>query len=210
MGVLDPVKVVITDLPAASEQTLDFANHPQNPDMGRRPVSFSKELYIEREDFAEVPPPKYQRLIPGGEVRLRGSYVIRCDSVIKDENGHIQELHCTHDPDTLGKNPEGRKVKGVIHWVDAATALKAEVRLYETLFTQPNPAAADNLADVINAESVKTLTGCYVEPALAEAKPETRFQFERMGYFVADRWDHSSSTPTFNRTVTLRDTWAKR
>ncbi|KAG1648171.1 Glutamine--tRNA ligase [Nymphon striatum] len=209
MAVLDPLKVVITDLPQDTEETLDFANHPQNPEMGRRAVPFSRELYIEREDFAEQPPPKYQRLIPGGEVRLRGSYVIRCESIIKDDNGHITELHCTHDPDTLGRKPEGRKVKGVIHWVSAKHAVRAEIRLYEPLFTQPNPAAAESLATVINTESVKVLTNCYVEPDLAQVKNEERFQFERIGYFVADRHNHSAQSPTFNRTVTLRDTWSK-
>jgi len=209
MAVLDPIKVVITDLPTDTKQTLDFANHPQNPDMGRRPISFSNELYIDRDDFAEVPPPKYQRLVPGGEVRLRGSYVIRCESVIKDQDGKITELHCTHDPQTLGKKPEGRKVKGVIHWVDAATAVAAEVRLFEALFNQPNPASAETLGEAINPNSMQIIKRCYVEPALASAEPETRFQFERIGYFVSDKRDHSQATPTFNRTVTLRDTWAK-
>lgn len=209
MGVLDPIKVIITDWPSDTNNTYTFSNHPQNPEMGTREVSFSRELYIERDDFAENPPPKYQRLVPGGEVRLRGSYVIRCESIVKDADGRISELHCTHDANTLGKKPEGRKVKGVIHWVDAVTARKAEVRLYEPLFNQSNPAAAETLAETINPDSVKVLSNCVIEPALANADAESRFQFERVGYFVADRWDHSNTAPVFNRIVTLRDTWAK-
>ena len=209
LAVLDPIKVTLTDMPDDTEIELDFANHPQNPELGRRPMLFSNSLYIEREDFAEDPPPKYQRLIPGGEVRLRGSYVIRCNEVIKDDQGNITELRCTHDADTLGKKPEGRKVKGVVHWVNARTAKAAEVRLFEPLFTVTNPASAESLSEVINPESVTVLSNCFVEPALAEAEPEERFQFERTGYFVTDRYDHSAATPTFNRTVTLRDTWAK-
>jgi len=209
MAVLDPIRVVITDLEDDYTLQLDFANHPQNPDLGRRPVTFSRELYIERDDFAEDPPPKYQRLVPGGEVRLRGCYVIRCNDVIKDAAGNITELHCTHDPATLGKKPEGRKVKGVVHWVNAAVAVPAEVRLYETLFTTTNPAAATNFAEVINPASICTMSQAVVEPALAAAAPESRYQFERLGYFVADRHDHTAAKPVFNRTVTLRDTWAK-
>jgi len=133
--------------------------------------------------------------------------VIKCNEVVKDANGQITELHCSHDPDTLGKKPEGRKVKGVVHWVDAATAVDAEVRIYEPLFTETNPMAADSLEAVINPEAKQVLSGCKVEPALATAAPETRFQFERLGYFAADRHDHSSDHPVFNRTITLRDSW---
>lgn len=207
LAVLDPIKVVITDFDSNTATTLDFANHPQNEAMGRRDIAFGPELYIERDDFAEDPPPKFQRLVPGGEVRLRGSYVIKCEEVIKDAAGNITELRVTHDADTLGKKPEGRKVKGVIHWVDAATAIDAEVRMYEPLFTVPDPMSADSLAAAINAESKTVISGAKVEKALAEAAAEERFQFERIGYFVADRVEHSNSTPVFNRTITLRDSW---
>ncbi|MBX2885953.1 MAG: glutamine--tRNA ligase/YqeY domain fusion protein [Granulosicoccus sp.] len=210
LAVLDPVKVVITSLDEDCNETLDFANHPQNPDMGRRPMSFCRELYIEREDFAEIPPPKFQRLVPGGEVRLRGSYVIKCEEIIKDDNGNLIELRCTHDGATLGAKPEGRKVKGVIHWVSARTGVAAEVRLYDPLFNTENPGAADSFASVINPASITVMSNAVVEPALAQAAPEERFQFERLGYFVADQVDHSAATPVFNRTVTLRDTWAKK
>ncbi len=210
MAVLDPIKVVITDLPEDYSETLSFANHPQDESAGRREIPFSSTVWIEQDDFAEVPPPKYQRLTIGGEVRLRGSYVIKCNEIIKDETGNIIELRCTHDPDTLGKKPEGRKVKGVIHWVCAKKGVNAQVRVYDTLFTVPNPAAAESFTDIINAESEKVMSMCIIEPSLTAAEPETHFQFERLGYFVTDRRDHSPTTPTFNRTVTLRDTWAKK
>jgi glutaminyl-tRNA synthetase len=209
MAVLDPIKVVITDMAEDAEETLSFANHPQNEDFGRRPLMFSRELYIEQDDFSENPPPKYQRLVPGGEVRLRGSYVIKCEEIIKDNDGKIIELRCTHDAATLGKKPEGRKVKGVIHWVSAAHAVPAEVRVYDRLFNIPNPASADTIEEALNPDSVVIKQNAFVEASLADAKPEERFQFERLGYFVADRRDHSNSNLVFNRTVTLRDTWAK-
>jgi len=205
----DPIKVVITDFSSDTVTQLDSANHPQNESFGRRPLSFSNELYIDRDDFSENPPPKYQRLTPGGEVRLRGCYVIKCNEVIKDDAGNITELRCTHDANTLGKKPEGRKVKGVVHWVDAASAVDAEVRLFDPLFNVANPAGAEAMEDTINAESKHVLTGCKIEKALAEASPETSFQFERLGYFVADRFDHSATSPVFNRTITLRDSWKK-
>ena len=209
MAVLDPIKVTITDLPENHEQTLTFANHPQDDSAGTRPVPFTRTVFIDRDDFAEVPPPKYQRLVPGGEVRLRGSYVIKCEEIIKDSEGLVVELKCSHDPDTLGKKPEGRKVKGVIHWVSATHALPAEVRLYNPLFTVPDPGKADSLSEVINPESEVVLTQCKVEPALNTAQAEDHVQFERIGYFVCDRTDHSAERLVFNRTVTLRDTWAK-
>jgi len=209
MAVLHPIKVVITDFSSDTVTQLDSANHPQNESFGRRPLSFSNELYIDRDDFSENPPPKYQRLTPGGEVRLRGCYVIKCNEVIKDDAGNITELRCTHDANTLGKKPEGRKVKGVIHWVDAASAVDAEVRLFDPLFNVANPAGAETMEDTINAESKHVLTGCKIEKALADASPETCFQFERLGYFVADRFDHSATSPVFNRTITLRDSWKK-
>ena len=207
LAVLDPIKVVITDYNEDTVKSRTSSNHPQNESFGTRELSFGPELYIERDDFSEDPPPKYQRLIPGGEVRLRGCYVIKCNEVVKDAAGQITELHCSHDPDTLGKKPEGRKVKGVVHWVDAATAIDAEVRIYEPLFTETNPMASDSFEGVINPDAKQVLSGCKVEPALASAAPETRFQFERLGYFAADRRDHSSEHPVFNRTITLRDSW---
>jgi len=209
LAVLDPIKVVITSLPEDHEQELTFKNHPQDDSAGSRSYTFTQEVYIEREDFAENPPPKYQRLIPGGEVRLRGCYVVKCTDVVKNAAGDIVELHCTHDPDTLGKKPEGRKVKGVVHWVSAKTAVPASVRLYGPLFNTPNPAATDSFEAALAADSVTVMSNALVEPSLAQAAPESRFQFERTGYFVADRNEHSEATPVFNRVVTLRDVWAK-
>lgn len=209
MAVLDPIELTITSLADDHVETYSFKNHPQDDTAGFRDVPLTKTLYIDREDFSQDPPPKYQRLVEGGEVRLRGSYVIKCNEVVKDSDGNITMLHCTHDPDTLGKKPEGRKVKGVIHWVSATHGRKATVRLYDHLFTDSNPAAAESLSTILNSESVTEIPNAIVEPALAEAAPETRFQFERVGYFVADRRDHSPESPVFNRTVTLREVWAK-
>jgi len=209
MAVLHPLKVVIENYPEGRAEDLTAANHPKDESMGTRTIPFGRELYIDREDFAEVPPKGFKRLVPGGEVRLRHAYVIRCDQVIKDETGEVVELRCTYDPATLGKNPEGRKVKGVIHWASAGHSAVAEVRLYDRLFHVPEPGAgkADFLAD-LNPDSLRTLTHCRVEPLLAAAGPGERFQFEREGYFVMD----PSSLPErviFNRTVGLRDTWAR-
>ena len=209
MAVLDPIKIVLTDLPQDHEQTLTFANHPQDESAGKRELLFTSTLYIDRDDFAEVPPPKYQRLTPGGEVRLRGSYVIKCNEIIKNDQGEVIELRCTHDANTLGKKPEGRKVKGVVHWVSEKYGIPANIRLYDRLFTIANPASADSMADVINPDSEQLCPNAFIEPSLADAEPEQHFQFERIGYFVADQHDHSNETPTFNRTVTLRDTWAR-
>jgi glutaminyl-tRNA synthetase len=209
MAVLDPVLVTITSLDAGHVESLHFKNHPQKDDAGSRDVPFTQSVYIDRDDFSLNPPPKYQRLVEGGEVRLRGSYVIKCNEVIKDDSGQVIELRCTHDADTLGQKPQGRKVKGVIHWVSAKFGKSATIRLYDHLFTDPNPAAAPSLAAVLNPDSITTVAGAVVEPSLAEAEPETRFQFERVGYFVADRHEHSRKHPVFNRTVTLRDVWAK-
>ena len=202
MAVLDPLKVVITSL--AQSETLSTANHPNQPDLGTRELSFTRELFIERSDFEEVPPPKFKRLVSGGEVRLRSSYVIRCDEVVKDENGKITELHCSHDPDTLGKKPEGRKVKGVIHWVDAATSIEAEVIIYDRLFNRPDPLAEDNYLDAINPDSLTVVEGARVEASAASAAVGTRFQFERQGYFIADD-DSGPKRPVFNQIVGLRD-----
>lgn len=212
MAVLHPLKVVIENYPEDRCETLQAANHPQDESMGVRELPFTRELYIDRADFLEVAPnKKFKRLVTGGEVRLRNAYVIRCDEVIKDGDGEIIELRCSYDPDTLSKNPEGRKVKGVIHWVSAPHAVAAEVRLYDRLFNQPNPGSdreGGEFTDHLNPESLLTLTRCYLEPNLRDAGPGDFFQFEREGYFCADP-DPSHGLPVFNRTVTLRDSWAK-
>ncbi len=206
MAVLDPLKIVITSWPEETTEPLSMANHPGNPELGRRDVNFGRELYIERSDFEEIPPPKFKRLISGGEVRLRSAYVIRCDEVVKDNNGDIIELRCSHDADTLGKKPEGRKVKGVIHWVNAAEAVASEVRLYDRLFNRPDPLAEEDFTDAINPESLSIHTNAFVEPAVATATTGTRFQFERQGYFVVDD-DSSAVKPVMNRIVSLKDNW---
>ncbi len=212
LAVLHPLKVVLENYPDGQEEILQAANHPQDEAMGTREIPFTRELYIDREDFLEVAPnKKFKRLVSGGEVRLRNAYVIRCDEVIKDGNGEIIELRCSYDPDTLSKNPEGRKVKGVIHWVSAPHAVKAEVRLYDRLFNQPNPGAGGEggaFTDHLNPDSLLTLTDCRLEPSLQDVEPGAFFQFEREGYFCRDP-DRSHGLPVFNRTVTLRDSWAK-
>lgn len=209
MAVLDPVKVVIENFDADKVETLTLANHPNKPEMGEREVPFTRELWIEREDFREEGNKKYKRLVLGKEVRLRGAYVIKAERVEKDAAGNITTIYCTYDVDTLGKNPaDGRKVKGVIHWVSADKGLPAEIRLYDRLFTVANPAAADNFAETINSDSLVSITG-YLEPSLANAKAEQGFQFERMGYFCVDSKDSTAEALVFNRTVGLRDTWAK-
>jgi len=208
MAVLDPLKVVIENYPDDQVEQLEASNHPQNEAMGKRKIPFAKEVYIDQDDFADVPPPKYKRLIEGGEVRLRGAYVIKCHQAIKDAEGKVVELRCTYDENTLGKKPEGRKVKGVIHWVSAAHALDAEVRLYDRLFNVPNPSAEENYCDALNPDSLQVITGAKVEPSLAEVELGSRFQFERVGYFCLDTEDSSAGKLVFNRTVTLRDTWA--
>ncbi len=212
MAVLHPLKVVIENYPEGEGEILQAANHPQDESMGVRELPFTRELYIDREDFLEqAPNKKFKRLVTGGEVRLRNAYVIRCDEVIKDGDGEIIELRCSYDPDTLSKNPEGRKVKGVIHWVSAPNAVAAEVRLYDRLFNHPNPGSNKGVGeytDYLNPESLLTLTRCYLEPNLKGVEPGAFFQFEREGYFCADP-DQSHDLPVFNRTVTLRDSWAK-
>ncbi|WP_318440867.1 glutamine--tRNA ligase [Photobacterium leiognathi] len=208
MAVLDPVKVVIENFDGETEM-LTVANHPNKPEMGSREVPFSRELYIEREDFREEGNKKYKRLVLGKEVRLRGAYVIKAERVEKDAEGNITTIFCTYDNETLGKNPaDGRKVKGVIHWVSAEAGVAAEIRLYDRLFTVPNPGAADDFVSVINPESLTVVNG-FVEPSLVAAEAEKAFQFERMGYFCADNKDSSPEHLVFNRTVGLRDTWAK-
>ncbi|KDO14922.1 glutamate--tRNA ligase [Vibrio metoecus] len=209
MAVLDPVKVVIENLSADTVETLTIANHPNKPEMGEREVPFTRELWIEREDFREEANKKYKRLVLGKEVRLRGAYVVKAERIEKDEQGNITTIFCSYDPETLGKNPtDGRKVKGVIHWVSAEKGVPAEFRLYERLFTVPNPGAADNFAETINPESLVKVQG-YVEPSLVAAQAEFGYQFERMGYFCADSKDSTAQALVFNRTVGLRDSWAK-
>jgi glutaminyl-tRNA synthetase len=212
MAVLHPLKVVLTGYPEGKVEQLDMANHPQDDTMGSRTVPFTRELYIDQNDFREEASKKFKRLVSGGEVRLRNAYVIRCDEVIKDAHGEVIELHCSHDPDTLGANPEGRKVRGVIHWVSAEYGLSAELRLYDRLFNQPMPDSGkegQEYTDHLNPDSLKTLTGCVVESALAEAAAGERFQFEREGYFCMDTKLSVPGELIFNRTVTLRDSWAK-
>ncbi len=213
MAVLRPLKLVIENYPEGRTEALEAANHPQNEDMGARKVHFSRELYIDRDDFMEVAPnKKFKRLVRGGEVRLRNAYVIRCDEVIKNEQDEIIELRCSYDAATLGANPEGRKVRGVIHWVSAENAIAAEVRLYDRLFSHPTPDAGKDGRDYrehFNPDSLRTLTQCYLEASLGEAQPGDIFQFEREGYFCLDPATGANGQPVFNRTVTLRDSWAK-
>ncbi|MEX2367482.1 MAG: glutamine--tRNA ligase/YqeY domain fusion protein [Pseudohongiellaceae bacterium] len=209
MCVLRPLKVVLENYPPDKNEVLKLGRHPKDESMGQREINFGRELYIDRSDFEEIPPPRFKRLISGGEVRLRGAYVIKCEQVIRDADGNIMELRCSYDEQTLGKNPEGRKVKGVIHWVPADTALEVEVRLYDRLFLDENPDAAGDYRDHLNPDSLLVLTGCRAEPSLRQARPEDRFQFEREGYFCVDRKDATTANPVFNLTVGLRDTWAK-
>jgi len=210
MAVLRPLKIVIEDYPEDKQESLKLRRHPKDESMGVRQISFLRELYIDRNDFEEIPPPGFKRLIAGGEVRLRGAYVIKCEEVIKDADGNITELRCSHDAATLGAKPEGRKVKGVIHWVPVKEAISAEVRLYDRLFLEENPDSAEgDYRDFINPDSLQVLQGCMLEPSLKDVQPEARFQFEREGYFVTDREDHKADKPVFNLTVGLRDTWGK-
>ncbi|MFZ1318590.1 MAG: glutamine--tRNA ligase, partial [Candidatus Nitrotoga sp.] len=211
MAVVKPLKVIISNFVAGESQSREAGFHPEHPEFGSRIVPFSKEIWIEADDFTENPPAGWQRLTPGGEVRLRYSYVMRCDEVVKDIAGNVIELRCSIDQDTLGKNPVGRKVKGVIHWLSAEHALPAEIRLYDRLFTVPEP---DNdktrdFCEFINPASLTVVQG-WVEPAVRDAAPETHYQFERLGYFCTDRHEHEPGGKlTFNRTVTLKDSWAK-
>ena len=212
MAVLDPVKVVITNYPEGKTEELPALNHPRDPEMGERALPFSREIYIERSDFMEDPPRKFFRLKPGGEVRLRFAYIIQCEDVIKDADGHITEIHCRLDPETRSGAPaSGRKVKGTIHWVSAAHALPAQVRLYDRLFTEPNPdgTTGQDFKAFLNPDSLKIMSEARVEPSLAEARPGAQFQFERTGYFVADSVDSRPDQLVFNRVVSLRDSWAK-
>ena len=214
MAVLRPLKVVITNFDEGKVEELDAANHPKDPDAGTRTVPFTREIYVERDDFMEEPPAKFFRLGPGREVRLRFAYFITCNEVIRNAAGEVTELHCTYDPETRGGNaPDGRKVKGTIHWVSAAHAHEAEVRLYDRLFTVENPNKEEDgetYLDHLNPGSLEVISDARLEPGLAKAEPGERFQFERLGYFCADVTNSQPGEPVFNRTVTLRDTWTRQ
>lgn len=211
MGVLDPLKVVITNFPEGVTEDMEAINNPENPDDGTRMVPFTREIYIERDDFMEEPPSKFFRLAPGREVRLRYAYFVKCTEVVKDDSGRITEVHCTYDPASRGGNsPDGRKVKSTLHWVSASESIKAEVRLYDRLFTVEDPAGQKerDFKEFLNPESLVVLPGCFVEPSVKEAEPLSHFQFERLGYFSVDP-DSVAGKPVFNRTVPLKDAWSK-
>ncbi|MGW8181990.1 MAG: glutamate--tRNA ligase family protein, partial [bacterium] len=214
MGVLRPLKVTIINYPEDQEEELDAINNPEDPSAGIRKVPFGREIYIEQQDFMEDPPKKFFRLAPGREVRLRYAYFITCVDVVKDEQtGEIVEVHCEYDPATRGgDSPDGRKVRGTLHWVSTRHSLEAEVRLYDRLFTKPNPdetAEGEDYRSNLNPNSLEILKPCWVEPSLAGAEGGTRFQFERLGYFCVDAVDSSPDALVFNRTVALRDSWAR-
>jgi len=212
MAVLNPLKLVIDNYSEGKEEFVDVANNPEDPTAGTRQVPFSRELYIEHDDFREVPPPKYYRLSPGKEVRLRNAYFVTAKSVVKDAQGNVVEVHCTYDPASRGGNsPDGRKVKSTMHWVSAAHAIPAEIRLYDKLFTKADPYDLEEGQDVLdnlNPNSLEVLSGAKLEPSLASAKLEDRFQFERVGYFCLDP-DSAPGKLVFNRTLALKDSWAR-
>ena len=213
MAVLHPLRVVIDNYPDDLVEEMDAVNNPEDASAGTRKVPFSKVLYIEQDDFREDPPKQYFRLAPGREVRLRYGYFVKCTDVVKDSDGNVIELRCTYDPETRGGNapPDGRKVKSTIHWVSAAHAVDAEVRLYETLFTRENPNDVPEGQDFtvnLNPDSLRALTACKLEPSIRDASPGSRYQFERLGYFCIDK-DSTSDHIVCNRTVGLRDAWAK-
>jgi len=211
MAVIEPIKVVLTNYPEGQTEEMELINNPEDPDAGTRMVTFARELYIERDDFREDPPPKFFRLSPGREVRLRSAYFITCEEVVKNASGEVIELRCTYDPETRGGNaPDGRKVKATLHWVAVPTAVPAEIRLYDHLFLKPDPDDVEpgqTYLDNLNPNALQVKRG-FVEPSIANAAPGTRYQFERLGYFCADP-DTAPGKPVFNRTVTLRDTWAR-
>ena len=210
MAVLRPLKVTITNYPEGKEEELEAVNNPEDPEGGTRKVPFSGELYIERDDFQEEPHKKFFRLAPGREVRLRYAYFVRCEEVVKDSSGEIIEIKCAYDPETRGGDaPDGRKVKGTIHWVSKKHAHEAEVRLYDHLFMERDPNDAEDFIAGLNPDSRETLKTCYLEPELSNAAPGSRYQFERLGYFTADPVDSKAGNPVFSRIVSLRDTWAK-
>jgi len=209
-GVLKPLKVVITNYPENQSETFEVSNHPKDESMGKRHIPFGREVYIDQDDFMLEPPSKFFRLGPGREVRLRYGYAITCNDVVQDDNGNVVELHCTYDPlSAKGKTADGRKIKGIIHWVSAAEAVDAEIRVYDRLFTEPNPAAADDFISLINPDSLHVFPNAKVEPSVLEATCNGHFQFERVGYFCFDSKDHSAEKVVLNRTVSLRDTWAR-
>jgi glutaminyl-tRNA synthetase len=212
MAVLRPLKVVIDNYPEGQVEEMDAVNNPEDAGAGTRKVPFSRELYIEQDDFMEVPAPKYFRLSPGREVRLRYGYLVTCTGVVKNDQGEVVEVHCTYDPATRGGNtPDGRKVKSTIHWVAAASAIDAEVRIYETLFAKEDPNKVEEGKDVLdnlNPKSLEVISNAKVEPSLANSAAGSRYQFERLGYFCVDP-DSKAGKLVFNRTVALKDTWAK-
>jgi glutaminyl-tRNA synthetase len=212
MAVLRPLKLVIDNYPAGQDEFVEVSNNPEDPSAGTRQVPFSGEIYIEQDDFREIPPPKYYRLSPGKEVRLRNAYFVTARSVVKDDAGNIVEVHCTYDPASRGGNsPDGRKVKSTMHWVSAAHAISAEIRIYDKLFTKPDPSdvpEGESFLSNLNPNSLEIVTGAKLEPSLTNAKLEDRFQFERVGYFYLDP-DSTQSNLVFNRTLPLKDTWAK-
>ena len=209
-GVLKPLKVVITNYPKGESETFTVKNHPKDDDMGTREIPFAREVYIDHDDFMMDPPKKFFRLGPGREVRLRYGYAITCNEVIQDDQGNVLELRCTYDPLTAkGQTADGRKIKGIIHWVSADHALDAEVRVYDRLYTDPNPGASDDFISLLNPDSLKVYPDAKLEPSLAEGRQNDRYQFERVGYFCFDEKDNSASKLVMNRTVSLRDTWAK-
>jgi glutaminyl-tRNA synthetase len=212
MAVLRPLKLVINNYPEGQEEFMEVANNPEDPEAGTRQVPFSREIWIEQDDFREVPPPKYYRLSPGKEVRLRNAYFVTAQSVVKDASGNVVEVHCTYDPESRGGNsPDGRKVKSTIHWVSTKHAISAEIRLYDKLFTNPNPADVEegkSFLDNLNPNSLEIVADAKLEPSLAQAKVGERFQFERVGYFCVDR-DSTAGNVIFNRTLPLKDSWAK-
>jgi glutaminyl-tRNA synthetase len=208
-AVLDPLKVVITNLPEGQTEWMESENNPEDPESGNRKIAFTRELWIEQDDFMETPPPKYFRLSPGGMVRLKSGFIIQCESVVKDAAGNISELRCTYVPESRsGQDTSGLKPKGVIHWLSATDAVRAEVRLYDRLFKVENPAAEEDFKSTINPDSLKVIENALIEPALANAEMGDRFQFTRLGYFCADV-DSTQEKMVFNRTVTLKDAWAK-
>jgi glutaminyl-tRNA synthetase len=209
MAVLKPLKVILSNYPEGQVEMMQAMNHPNRPELGTREVPFSREIWIEQDDFMEEAPRKFFRLKPGGEVRLRSAYIIQCDEVIKDDGGNVVELRCSYDPDTRsGTGTSDRKVKGTIHWVSAEHAVPATVRLYDRLFTVPNPNAAEDFMETLNPESLETVEAM-LEPSLANLEAGEAVQFERLGYFCPDAVEHSSKSKVFNRIVTLRDSWAK-
>jgi glutaminyl-tRNA synthetase len=210
MGVLDPLKVIIDNYPEGQSETFEGAYFPDEPERGTRPIPFCREIYIERDDFREDPPKKFFRLAPGREIRLRYACLIKCVDVVKNDAGEVVELHCTWDPDSRGGNaPDGRRVRGTSHWVSAAHAVPAEVRLYDRLFDVENPLDGEgDFMEHLNPDALTVLSGCMVEPSLAGAAAGSRYQFERLGYFCVDP-DSSAEKLVFNRTISLRDTWAK-